>query len=178
MTSPLITLLLLLLGLGAGVLLVGSVFRTTSWPATAALVGVVLLAAALPVELRESSRVLNVQRVSNAGVSEPAARERCLNDMGRTDLVDALAFAREQIPEEARFSVRTTALSPACFALNLLPRLPAPPDDFDPARDWTILDHVPPETVGLPSEDGAPPGRYLTHSASFVLVRPGAEAGR
>ena len=140
MTSPPITLLLLLLGIGAGVLLVGSLVQPRAWALAAALVAVLLLAVYLPVRLRDSGRVLDAQRVSNRGGTEQAARERCLLDMGREDLVQKLALARERIPEDARFRLKTDSPSLACFTLNLLPRQPARTRDFDPTRDWRILD--------------------------------------
>jgi hypothetical protein len=169
MSSPLVTLLLLVLGLGAGVLLVGGMIYPRSWAVAAALLGVTVLGVFLPVRLRDSGRVLQAQRASSAGVYEDEARERCLQDMGRADLVESLAFAREQIPEDARFALTTHSPSLACFTLNLLPREPVRSDDFDPARDWRILDRAPPGRVDPPAT-----GEVVAHSPSFVLVRPEA----
>jgi hypothetical protein len=155
----------LVLGVGVGVLLVHGLIQTR-WALAAALVAVVLLGASLPARVRESGRILDAQRASNRGGNELAARERCLHDMGRADLVEALAFARAQIPEDARFKLRTNSPSLACFTVNLLPREPVRPADFDPARDWRILDRAPPGKV-------RPPGAgALVHSPSFVLVPP------
>jgi hypothetical protein len=167
LSSPLITLLLLALGIAAGVLLLGSLVQWRSpagrWAVAAAIVAVAVLATHWPGKLRYSGQVLDSQR-ANAGTHEQAARERCLRDMGRPDLVEALAFAREQIPEDARFEVRTSSPSAACITINLLPREPLRTDDFDPSRDWKVLDRVPPEDASSP--------RNIAHSPSFILVRP------
>jgi hypothetical protein len=168
--SPLITLFLLVLGLAAGVLLLATLVPWRSpagrWALATAIVAVAVLAAHWPGKLRYSGQVLDSQR-ANAGTYERAARERCLHDMGRPDLVEALAFAREQIPEEARFEVKTNSPSSACLTINLLPREPLRAEDFDPSRDWIVLDRVPP--------DDASSARNIVHSPSFILVRP--EAG-
>jgi hypothetical protein len=173
MSSPLITFLLLMVGLAAGVLLVGGLVHqrgvAARWVGAAAIVAVAVLAAHVPAKVRDSGLVLDAQRTGNAGTSEAAARERCLHDMGRPDLVEELAFAREQIPEDARFRLRTHSPSLACFTINLLPREPVRRRDFDPARDWTILDGVPPEDASSP--------RNIVHSPSFILVRPEAGVG-
>jgi hypothetical protein len=173
MPSPLVTLLFLVLGLTAGVLLVGSLVQqrpvSSRWVVAAAIVGVVVLAAHWPGKLRVSGQVLDAQRAGTAAINEPAARERCLHDMGRADLVDALAFARMQMPDDARFYMETDSPSLACLTINLLPREPVRRQDFDPARDWTILD-------GAAAREASTSPRHLVHSPSFILVRPNAEA--
>lgn len=156
MSSPLITLLLLLLGIGVAALLVGNSIPARPWALAAALVAVVLLGVYLPVRLRDSGQVLDAQRASNRGGTEQAARERCLLDMARPDLVERLALARDQIPEDARFRLNTNSPSLACFTINLLPRQPVRKKDFDPARDWRILDRAPPGDFRLvPPTGGA-----------------------
>jgi len=174
MTSPLITLLLLALGLTVGVLLLGSVVQQRPsagrWVVAAAIVAVVVLAAFLPSKVRNSGHALDGQRVAYAGINEPEAREHCLHDMGRNDLVEALAFTRKQMPEDARFRLKTDSPSYACFTINLLPREPVRPGDFDPARDWTILD-------GAAARAAPSSPRHSVQSPSFILVRPEAEDG-
>lgn len=184
MSSPLITLAVLLIGLGAGVLLVASLLRGSSpavhsWSLAAAIVAVVALGAYWPGKLRGSAQVLDGQRITYAATDERTAREKCLNDMGRPDLVQALAFAREQIPEDAEFAVTTNSPSVACLMINLFPRRPVAV--ADPARHWTVFDRTAPANVvedatrqqRLPEAER----RYLTHSPSFILVRPEPEAG-
>ena len=156
MSSPLITLLLLVLGVGFCMLLANSLIQVRSWVLLAALVGVLLMAVYVPVGLRNSGLVLDGQRTANKGVYEEQARERCLLDMGRGDLVASLGRARAQIPEDARFSLTTHSPSLACFTLNLLPRLPVRQGDFDPTRDWRILDRAPPGKLEVvPPNSGA-----------------------
>jgi hypothetical protein len=149
------------------VLLVGGLIVPRSWALAAALVMVVVLGATLPARVRESGRILDAQRVANRGGFEQGARERCLLDMGRADLVEALAFAREQIPEDAHFALTTKSPSLACFTVNLLPREPVRPGGFDPARDWRILDQASPREVRRLAPTGG-----VVHSPSFVLVPP------
>lgn len=182
MTSPLITLLAYALGLGAGVallvgLLSGRPPGARGWALAAVAVAVVALGAGLPAKLRDGGYVFDQQRRTYAGTDERAAREKCLNDNGRPDLVEALAFARERMPEQARFYVTSTH-SVACIMINLFPRRPVRPADLDPARDWQVLDGTIPAPLQdeLPDPgDADPAGRYLVHSPSFVLVRPGEE---
>jgi hypothetical protein len=159
---------LLLLGLGVAVVLVGGLIQPPSWGLAAAIVAVVVLGVFLPGRLRDSGRVLDAQRAGNAGENELAARERCLHDMGRPDLVDTLAFAREQLPEDARFLLKVHDGSLACFTLNLLPRQPVRRRDFDPNRHWLVLDRAPPKELR------SVPAGAIAHSPSFVIVPPGA----
>ena len=182
MTSPLITLLAYALGLGACVALVvgllpGRPPGPRVWALAAVAVPVAALGATLPVKLRDSGHALDQQRQTYAGTAEQTAREKCLNDNGRPDLVDSLAFARERIPEDARFYVASTH-SVACMMVNLFPRRPVRAADLDPARDWQVIDRKIPARLrgALPEPgDADPAGRYLVHSPAFVLVRPGEE---
>jgi hypothetical protein len=186
-SSPAV-LLSLALGLAAAVMLVAGMVGGR-WPAThrsvalaLVVVVVVALGAALPSLLRERVYQLNVQRTANSEAAERVARERCLNDIGRPDLVGALAFAREQIPERARFRLVTGSAVVPCVIFNMMPRRPARPQDFDPASDWTLYDRSVPLTVARAARRDArrPEGerRYLAQSSTFVIAVPTDEVER
>lgn len=140
------------------------------------IVVVVAIGATWPYMLRNSVRGLDLQRQAYAGSPERIAREKCLNDASRPDLVDALAFARERMPDDARFRLLSESTILPCITLNLLPRRPAPADDFDTTRDWTIwLQAVPEDVVREAVRQQQLPEdrrRYLAHSSEFILVRP------
>src|SRR5215216_4449601 len=94
LTSSLATLLALLLGLGAAVLVVGSLLGRSvpdarRWTLAAVVITVVGLGATLPAKLRDTANALDSQRKGYAGTDERTAREKCLKDMNRPDLVDA-----------------------------------------------------------------------------------------
>jgi hypothetical protein len=131
----------------------------------------VVLAAGLPGKLRANLDALGVQRGANAGTYEQEAHERCLHDLGREDLVQALAFAREQLPDDARYYVHTR--STPCVMLNLFPSEPVRARDFDASRDWLVLDDL----AGRDLPDGIAPAaraadRRVSFSPSFALVAP------
>ena len=168
LSSSLTTLLLLLAGLVAGVVILASLLPRGPrvWLLAAVAAVFVALAAFTPGAAREGARGLDYQRTLNAGTSEIAARERCLNDIGRPELRAAAAFTRERIPEDARFLLRTNSQIRPCFTLNVLPRLPANEDDFDPERDWIVYDRA------IPAGELENADRDLVYSDTFFLVRP------
>jgi hypothetical protein len=173
LTSPLTTLLILVVGLGVAAVLVVSLLPgwrgARAWlPATLAVVVTALIATA-PGAARDGVRGLQYQRTLNANLAEITARERCLNDIGRPDLVAAVALTRERLPEDARFRLETGSQIRPCFTLNVLPRLPVPEGDFDPRQDWIIYDcTAPPDVL-----DDADPDLVLDDA--FVLVPPEGE---
>ena len=186
MDSPAINLLTAVVGFAGAVLLVGTLL-TPLWPvrqrwiASVAVVAVVVLGVALPVKLKQGLDGLDAQHDAYAASYEQLAHERCLRDMGRDDLPAALAFAREQIPEGARYHARTRSQSVGCLMLNLFPREPVRSEDFDPASDWIVLDNVAPSDLATPAlrrqarrTDLRVPGAA---SPAFILVRPEAPAG-
>ena len=176
MSSPAITLLTAVCGLGLGVLLVAGLLQRHwtaqyRWVAAASLVPVVVLAAGLPGKLKGDLDGLNAQRKASALISEQQAHERCLKDIGREDLVDALAFARERLPGDARYYVRTPSIP--CVAFNLFPSELVPAGEFDPRRDWLVLDGLNPEGLPEPLASAAEAtDRRVTFSPSFALVAP------
>jgi hypothetical protein len=141
------------------------------WVAASSLVAVVVLAAGLPGKVRGNIDALDAQRKANAGTYEQQAHERCLHDLGREDLVQALAFARGQLPDDARYYVATRSIP--CVMLNLFPREPVRAADFDAKRDWLVLD----DAAGgdLPARV-APAARAaerrISFSPSFALIAP------
>jgi hypothetical protein len=96
--------------------------------------------------------------------------------MGRPDLPAALAFAREQMPDGARYYARTRSPSVGCLMLNLFPREPVRSVDFDRARDWLVLDGVAPKELGTADlrDQARQTSRQVTGSPadSFVLIPP------
>jgi hypothetical protein len=180
LSSPVVTLLALVIGLGAAVALVAAITRgrfggARAWLVAVAVVAVAGLAATWPVDLRDAATGIDEQRKAHAGTAEWEARARCLSDMSRPDLVEALDFARQVMPEDARYRLPTST-SPACLVTNLLPREPVHPANVDPARDWIIHDvAVPPEVRQAAVRDAQLPEtqrRFLLHPPNFVLVRP------
>lgn len=185
MSSPLYFLLTALVGLGAAVFLLSDVakrFRPARdrWILSAAVVGVVVLAASVPGKLHSSTRVLNEQRKLYRETGEDTARARCLNDMNRPDLVESLEFARQTIPGDAGFVVKTSAQSIACIMDNLFPRRPVREWEYDPASHWIVLDAVAPDQVspdlGAIRDAALDESRHVTHPPSLILVRPEGEA--
>jgi hypothetical protein len=176
--GPLITLLAAVCGLAGGVLLVSSLLRphwpsAPRWLAATSVVALVALGVGLPGKLQASLDALDVKHDTFSSTSESQARERCLRDMGRADLVEALAFARERMGEDARYHAITSAPSLACVILNLMPRRPVREVDFDPARDWIVLDGVAPEQLGgTLGERARRANRYVSYSDSFKLLPP------
>lgn len=176
MSGPAINLLTAVCGLGVAVLFVAGMlqrqWRTAyRWVAASLLVTVAVLAAGLPGKLRGNLDALGVQRGANAGTYEQEAHERCLRDLGREDLVEALAFAREQLPDDARYYVHTP--STPCVMLNLFPSEPVRAGDFDARRDWLVLDDraggdLP---AGIASAARAAE-RRVSFSPSFALIAP------
>jgi hypothetical protein len=163
-------------GLAVGVLFVAGMMQRQwatpyRWVAASLLVAIVVLAAGLPGKLRANLDALDVQREANAGTYEQEAHERCLRDLGREDLVQALAFAREQLPDDARYYVNTP--STPCVMLNLFPNEPVRAADFDATRDWLVLDDV--AGGDLPARV-APAARAaerrVSFSPSFALIAP------
>ena len=174
--SPVITLLAALCGLGLALAVVSALLQP-QWPArnrwavAASVVAVVVLGVALPTKLQGSLNSLNAQRHVYAGTYERQAHERCLNDMGRPDLIGPLAAARKRIGEDGRYYARTTARSIACLIFNMFPSAPVAAPDL--ARDWILLDSVQPEQLepGL-REVAQRRGIQLRKSPSFILVPP------
>ena len=176
MSSPALTLLLTVCGLGIGVLFVAGVLQRHwpvryRWLAAASLVTVVGLAVGLPGKVKGDLDGLNAQRKANALVSEQQAHERCLQDLGRPDLVAALAFARERLPDDARYYARTPSIP--CVAFNLFPSELVPAGEFDPKRDWLVLDGLDPEGLPAPLASAArATDRRATFSPTFAVVAP------
>ena len=86
MSSPAITLLTAVCGLGLGVLFVAGLLQRHwapqyRWVAAASLVPVVVLAAGLPGKFKGNLDAFNAQRKTSALVSEQQAHERCLKDL-------------------------------------------------------------------------------------------------
>lgn len=183
LASPPVGFLFLLIGLAGGVLLAAALLPATvagvrKWTIALVIVLVGAVGVTVPSMARNGWNALGQQRQAYAGNTEERTREKCLNDFSRPDLVAALRFAREQMPENARFLWRGN--SPiACIAFNLLPRRPALPDDFDPDRDWTVFDRAVPEDVARAAQrdQRRPVGerQYLVLTPAFVLVRPRSE---
>jgi hypothetical protein len=185
--SPLLTLVALVLGVAAAAVLVAALLRERGPdPRNRSLallaVAVVGCVAIWPSQLRDRAAAVDAQRQSYSGTVERVARERCLGDYSRGDLVGPVGFARDVIPEDARFRLQTDAAVLPCLTLNLLPRRPAPATDFDPSRDWTIFDRVVPGAVraAIERERRLPEGerRYLVFSPAFVIARPTGEQRR
>ena len=186
MDAPALNLATALLGLAGAVLLVATLIvrdgrAPRPWVAATSIVVVVVLVVALPGKLHSQLKALDGQHDAFASTYEQQAHERCLRDMGREDLRVALAFARERIPENATYYARTRSPSVGCLMLNLFPREPVRPADFDSARDWLILDDVHPrrlETSALRERarrvDLAVPG---SPAESFVLIPPDGSRG-
>jgi len=174
--APAINLMTAVCGLGIGVLFVAGIVQRHSatahrWVAASLLVAVVVLAAGLPGKLRANLDALDAQREANAGTYEQQAHERCLHDLGREDLVRALAFARERLPDDARYYVKTPSVP--CVILNLFPSEPVRARDFDVRRDWLVLDRAAPEDLpaGIASAARAAQ-RRVAFSPSFALIAP------
>jgi hypothetical protein len=180
--SPLINLFTALCGLAIGVLVMSSVLAP-HWPvarrwvvATSAVVFVVL-GVGLPSKLHASLDLLDGQHDTNSKTYEQQAQERCLNDMGRPDLAAALAFARDKMGGNAHYYAQTSSRSLACIVVNLMPSRPVRLADFDPARDWIVLDGVAPDQLGPELADEArQKDRFLSYSDSFSLLPPEAVA--
>lgn len=176
MSSPALTLLTAVCGLGVGVLFVAGLLQRHwtvryRWVAAASLVPVVVLAAGLPGKLKGDLDALNGQRKGNALVSEEQAHSRCLRDLGRGDLVDALAFARQRMPDDARYYVRTPSIP--CVAFNLFPSELVRATDFDPRRDWLVIDGTNLEGLPEPLASAArATDRRVEFSPTFALVAP------
>jgi len=176
-TSPLVTLI----GLTAGIAIAIAVVRTlwpqrgaAAWTSAAAVVAAAALSVNVLPLLRDRLVELDAERTAYAGTIERLARQRCTLDASRPDLSPALDFARDQIPEDARYRVENTTVLP-CIALDLQPRLPVDPDTFDPARDWTIFDLPTPAQLRRAAKDeGLPPAerRFLSTGSGLVLQRP------
>jgi hypothetical protein len=184
--APALNLATALLGLAGAVLLVLTLLVRDGragrpWVAATLIVVVVVLGVALPGKLRGQLQGLDAQHDAFASTYEQQAHERCLRDMGRADLATALAFARERIPAGATYYARTRSQSVGCVMLNLFPREPVRRADFDAARDWLILDGVPPSQLGTPAlrerarrADLALPD---SPSASFSVIHPDGSGG-
>lgn len=184
MTSSLVTSLAFILGLGAAALIVASLLggqrpRAQTWALAALAVTVAVLAVGWPGKLRDSAKVLNDQRKSYAATSEPVAKQKCLNDIGRPDLVEALAAAREWMPEDAEYVVSSNTPVVPCLIMNMFPRRPLRSADFDPERHWALFDGTGPEDVKAKAERQAglndSARRYLAVSDSLILARPESE---
>jgi hypothetical protein len=184
--SPAINLLTAVVGFAGAVLLLGTLLAPLwpsrqRWIAAVAVVAVVVLGVGLPGKLRSGLDGLDAQHDAYAASYEQLAHERCLRDMGRDDLPAALAFARAQIPEGARYYARTRSQSVGCLMLNLFPLEPVRSEDFDPARDWIVLDDLSPSKLATPElrEHARRTDLRVTDTASptFVLVRPEEPAG-
>lgn len=175
MSGPAIDLITAVCGLGVGVLFVAGMLQRQwatpyRWVAAALLVTVVVLAAGLPGKLRADLDALDGQRKASAGTYEQQAHERCLRDLGREDLVEALAFARERLPDDARYYVDTPSIP--CVMLNLFPSEPVRAGDFDPKRDWLVLDAAGgdlPEGIASAARAAE---RRVSFSPSFELIAP------
>lgn len=187
MTSSLVTSLAYILGLGAAALIVASLLggerpRAQTWALAAAAVAVAVLAVGWPGKLRDSGKVLNDQRKTYAPTSEPVAKQKCLNDIGRPDLVEALAAARERMPEDAEYVVNSNTPVVPCLIMNMFPRRPLRSVDFDPERHWALFDGTAPEGVtteaGRQAALAEPARRYLTVSEALILARPESEVSR
>jgi hypothetical protein len=184
--TPAINLITALCGLAGAMLIASTFIRPESparrrWVASAVLVVVVVLGVALPGKLRGDLNALDSQHDAYGSTYEQLAHERCLRDMGREDLQAALAFARERIPDDATYYARTRSQSVACVMLNLFPREPVTRSDFDPARDWLVLDDVDASRLGSTAlgerarhSDFAVPG---SPSESFLVIPPDGAAG-
>ena len=126
----------------------------------------------LPGKLKGDLDGLNAQRKANALVYEQRAHERCLQDLGRADLVAALAFARERLPDDARYYARTPSIP--CVAFNLFPSELVPAGEFDPGRATGSC-----STAWIPKGSPAPlasaaraTDRRATFSPTFAVVAP------
>ena len=176
MTAPALNLLAAVCGLGLGVLFVAGLLQRHGtaryrWLAAASLVPVVVLAAGLPGKLKGNLDALDAQRKAYAGVYEQQAQERCLRDLGREDLVPALASVRERMPPDARYYVKTPSIP--CVALNLFPSELVRESDFDPKRDWLVLDRAAPGELPEQVRSAArATDRREELSPSFAVVRP------
>jgi hypothetical protein len=187
LTSPLVTMVALLIGLGGAVVILASLLagrrpRLQTWMLAAVAVTVAALAVTWPAKLRDSANVLNVQRHDFSGTSEAAARERCLNDIGRPDLVEALSVARRYMPPDAEFVVSSNSPVVSCLVVNMLPRRPVRSSDFDPAVHWALFDGTAAEDVRRETERqerlAEPRRRYLAASDAVILARPEDEVAR
>jgi hypothetical protein len=184
--APALHLATALLGLAGAVVVVVSLLARDGraarpWIAATAIVVVVVLGVALPSKLHVQFDALDAQHDAFASTYEQQAHERCLRDMGRPDLSAALAFARERIPEDATYYARTRSQSVGCLMLNLFPREPVRPGDFDAAHDWLVLDGVSATQLRAPALreraghlDLGVPG---SPSESFVVIPPDGAGG-
>lgn len=169
-----------MIGLGAAVALVvavttGRTDDVRAWLTAVVVVTVASLAATLLSSLRDAAHALDQQRNGAAATTEAQARARCLTDVGRPDLAKALAFTRLVLAEDAHYLPPPSAAL-ACVVNNLLPREPVSREDYDPARHWAIHDGELPPEIRRAVEEGPSSStrrRYIVHSPSFVLVRPG-----
>jgi hypothetical protein len=180
--DPLISLLAAVFGLAGGVLLVSSLLKPQwpgrrRWVVANSVVVLVALGVGLPGKLHASLDVLDAKHDANSMTYEQQAHERCLQDMGRADLGEALAFARRRMGEDASYYASTSSPSLACVILNLMPRRPVREVDFDPAHDWIVLDGVAPEQLGgTLGEQARRADRFVSYSDSFKLLPPEGDA--
>jgi hypothetical protein len=176
LSSPVVTLIGLVIGMGAALALVAALLpptasRAQSWALAATIVAVVALVASWVPSLRDHAYALDQQRKAYSGTIERTAREQCAKDFSRPDLPGAFGAAREQIPEDARFALSPATMLP-CFTLNLEPRLPAPDDQFDRARDWVIYDQPSEAMVRAARRDR---DAYPVAEPTVIIARPGSE---
>jgi hypothetical protein len=145
--------------------------------AAAAVLSALALAVPLPAALGDRLWGLDQQRRAGAGVIERTAREKCMLDFGRSDLVGFVEFVKRQMPPDATFALKPAGMLP-CLSLNLAPRTPTYGERADPRRDWLIYDREVPDEVrraaGRERSLPEPQRHYLEFSGSFVLVRPTA----
>jgi hypothetical protein len=180
--SPLINLFTAACGLTIGVLVVSGMLADR-WPvarrwvvATSAVI-FVALGVGLPEKLHAQLDLLDGQHDTNSMTYEQQAHERCLNDMGRPDLAAALAFARDKMGDDAHYYAQTSSRSLACIVVNMMPSRPVRLADFDPARDWIVLDGVAPDQLGPElAAQARQQDRFLSYSDSFRLLPPEGRA--
>jgi hypothetical protein len=147
-----------------------------------AIVAVAALAAGAVPMVLESLHALDEQRTASAGVSEQAARTKCLADASRPDLAAAVGRLEREVPPTARFQLVPPSSVVPCLAFALLPRRPVRQGTYDPSRDWALFDGSIPAAVRRQQrrERALPPARrqFVSLGPSLVLARPSAAVAR
>ena len=131
---PLLSLLLLTGGVAVGTLVLRA-FLPMRFVKAAAVTAVVLVGVPLAATLGGRAYEVDSQRRTASTFIERTARQKCLADLSRGDLVGFFSgYIEANVPADATYLLAPASTLAPCIALNLLPRLPVPRSTFDGAR--------------------------------------------
>jgi hypothetical protein len=161
---PLLSLVLLTGGVALGALVLRA-FLPMSFVNAAAAMALIVLGVPLAATLGERAYGVDYQRRTLSTFIERTAREKCLADLSRPDVVGYVSYIQAHVPPDATYLLAPRSRLGPCLALNLLPRRPVPRGRFDDARDWLILEgRVPRRHARNP--------RRLQFSRTAIIIPP------